>query len=72
MQTIHVPGLRDLGCRHGFGCTDAMADNDIVHTASNGHPYARERFAEAFGPVAGHLDLGNHTLVWIDSSSLLQ
>lgn len=42
-----------------------------VHLSPGGSAYARERFTETFGPLNGHVDLGNHTLVWLDAPGLL-
>lgn len=42
-----------------------------VHLTPGGSAYARERFLETFGPLNGRVDLGNHTLVWIDAPGYL-
>lgn len=43
-----------------------------VHMTRGGSAYARERFTETFGPLNGEVELGNHTLIWIDTPGLLE
>lgn len=43
-----------------------------MHLTRGGSAYARERFTETFGPLNGEMELGNHTLVWIDAPGLLE
>jgi ethanolamine phosphate phosphodiesterase len=34
--------------------------------------FARDRFRDSFGPLNGEVQLGNHSVVWIDATRLLQ
>lgn len=43
-----------------------------VHLSPGGSAYARERFTDTFGPLNGALDVGNHTIVWVDAPGLLE
>lgn len=74
----YIPGNHDLGresnCLPRTCATKerhAEFTASIVHLSPGGSAYARERFTETFGPLNGHIDLGNHTLVWLDAPGLL-
>ena len=43
-----------------------------MHLTKGGSAYARERFTETFGSLNGEVELGNHTMVWIDAPGLLE
>lgn len=43
-----------------------------VHLSPGGSAYARERFTETFGALNGAMDLGNHTIVWVDAPGLVE
>ncbi|CAD6564688.1 MAG: hypothetical protein CYPHOPRED_004621 [Cyphobasidiales sp. Tagirdzhanova-0007] len=56
LPIYHVPGNHDLG----------------LHLTRGGSAYSRERFTETFGRLNGEVDLGNHTILWIDAPGLLE
>lgn len=66
-QTIFKPIPQTLPIYHIAGNHDLG-----LHRSPGGSAYARERFTETFGALNGAMDLGNHTLVWIDAPGLLE
>lgn len=44
----------------------------VVHLSPGGSAYARERFTETFGALNGAMEIGNHTVVWVDAPGLVE
>lgn len=62
IPVIYVPGNHDRGLSTS---TQDSAPRSRTKVLAN-------RFTRTFGPVNGHLDLGNHTFIWFDSQKLIE